>query len=152
MPRCRACYLREPGVLAFEIALTGVLLFECFFKSLSSCAVHARTARFVVLICKPHVDSCGGAVTTRSRNSSGGSIGCKLRLTARADRAVGHITTLGRCARPLIFTGQATAADDFIESKRIPSWHRSWRFQDRGHPYGFRRHRIGALSYIDPIG
>jgi hypothetical protein len=47
IPNCRAFCLKAPGVRfrALEIALTGVLLFECFFSSLSSCAVHARTTR-----------------------------------------------------------------------------------------------------------
>jgi hypothetical protein len=38
IPKCRAFCLKAPGVrfIVLEIALTGVLLFECFLSSLSS--------------------------------------------------------------------------------------------------------------------
>jgi len=52
IPRCRAFCRRAPAVrfIDFEMAFTGVLLFECLLSSLSSCLVQTRrTTRFAVL-------------------------------------------------------------------------------------------------------
>src|SRR4029453_11139565 len=49
IPKLVAFCLTAPGVrfIALAMAFTRVLLFECFFNSLTSCAVHSRrTVRF----------------------------------------------------------------------------------------------------------